>query len=149
MTFQFIYLVHVLLPAFKNKPAYAKTFRLIDLLLFQMRMEVDRISYIFGSFTRRRQSQEIGSAKRRSVEQKICHDRSNSTPHTTKKSEPQAPRAKSVYGIPFDESKYKCPLCQRVFVEPRVLPCLHTFCIRCLQELEANDSSWSDDSNGK
>lgn len=38
-------------------------------------MEVDRISYIFGSFSRRRQSQEIAS-KRRSVEnQKISHDR--------------------------------------------------------------------------
>lgn len=115
-------------------------------------MEVDRISYIFGSFTRRRQSQEMGSAKRRSIEPpKISHDRSNSTPHTSKRNNDQpSHRTKSVYDVPFDENRFRCPLCQRYYVEPRVLPCLHTFCIRCLREMEArNCVSLDKNSDGK
>lgn len=104
-------------------------------------MEVDRISYIFGSFSRRRQSQDLGSAKRRSIEPpKISHDRSNSTPHTTRRNEQPSHRTKSVYDVPFDENKFRCPICQRYYVDPRVLPCLHTFCIRCLREMEARSS---------
>ncbi|XP_044266934.1 tripartite motif-containing protein 45 isoform X1 [Tribolium madens] len=109
-------------------------------------MEIDRMSYIFGSFARRRQSQEVNSAKRRSIEPKISHDRSKSTPHTPKKAAPTSPRAKSICNVIVDDAKFKCPMCRRLFVEPRVLPCLHTFCLRCLQELEANDySNWGGD----
>lgn len=28
-----------------------------------------------------------------------------------------------------------CPLCHEMFVNPRLLPCLHTFCKRCLENL--------------
>lgn len=116
-------------------------------------LEIDNtMSYIFGSFARRRQSQEVGNAKRRSIEPtKISHDRSNSTPHTPKKALPSSTRARSVCNVIIDESKFKCPMCRRLFVEPKVLPCLHTFCLRCIQELEAHDySSWCDnESNGK
>lgn len=114
-------------------------------------MEVDHISYIFGSFSRRRQSHDVG-LKRRSIEQpKINHDRSKSTPHSSKKVEIAAPksRAKSVCNFILDESKYKCPMCQKHYIEPRVLPCLHTFCTRCLQELELNEIDTWNGSDGK
>lgn len=113
-------------------------------------MEVDQISYIFGSFTRRRQSHEVTSAKRRSIEQsRISHDRSKSTPHASEK-EKVSQRARSVCTFMVDGRDYKCPLCQKHYIEPRVLPCLHTFCTRCLQELEANESeAWNDISDCK
>ncbi|XP_050309635.1 tripartite motif-containing protein 45 [Anthonomus grandis grandis] len=111
-------------------------------------MDIDRISYIFGSFARRRQSNENGgSIKRRSIESgsRVSHERSRSSPIHTKK--PVAsPRAKSVIGSTLDEPKFKCPLCKSQFVEPRVLPCLHTFCLKCLTDLEQNHfAAWNDD----
>ncbi|XP_017777155.1 PREDICTED: tripartite motif-containing protein 45 [Nicrophorus vespilloides] len=109
-------------------------------------MEVDHISYIFGSFTRRRQSQDVSSAKRRSIEPaKYVHDRSKSAPHSGNSKNPSQnvelpSRARSICGqseSSIDEdNKYRCPKCSRHFLEPRVLHCLHTFCTKCLQELE-------------
>lgn len=121
-------------------------------LQFYIVMEIDHISYIFGSFTRRRQSQEVTSAKRRSIEQmKINHDRSKSTPHSSKKTDVILPRAKSVYNNntntnnnnnnKSDDNNYKCGICQKYFIEPRVLPCLHTFCTRCLQDIQLHHYS--------
>lgn len=34
-----------------------------------------------------------------------------------------------------------CPLCHEMFVNPRLLPCLHTFCKRCLENLVVPRSS--------
>lgn len=120
--------------------------------LISAMMEIDHISYIFGSFSRRRQSHDVSHSKRRSIDQsKINHDRSKSTPHPPKKGENSISktRAKSVCNFILDESKYKCPMCQKHYIEPRVLPCLHTFCTRCLQELEINElESWNDGSDG-
>jgi hypothetical protein len=31
-------------------------------------------------------------------------------------------------------SELKCSMCQREYSEPRLLPCLHSFCYRCLEE---------------
>ena len=31
----------------------------------------------------------------------------------------------------------KCPLCDEMFGEPKMLPCLHTFCLRCLEQFKA------------
>lgn len=119
---------------------------MISVISFSVpKMDIDRISYIFGSFARRRQSHEASSAKRRSIEstnKKIFHDRSKSTPHQqSKKTISVSPRARSVFELGFDESKFKCPLCKGTFVEPRVLPCLHTFCLKCIYELERREST--------
>ncbi|XP_035698592.1 tripartite motif-containing protein 2-like [Branchiostoma floridae] len=37
----------------------------------------------------------------------------------------------------LDEQSLTCPLCMLHFRDPRVLPCLHTFCRECLQEWAA------------
>ena len=29
----------------------------------------------------------------------------------------------------------ECPLCMHVFTDPRVLPCIHTFCLECLKRI--------------
>ena len=34
-----------------------------------------------------------------------------------------------------------CPLCHEMFANPRLLPCLHTFCKRCLENLVVPRSS--------
>ena len=34
-----------------------------------------------------------------------------------------------------------CPLCHEMFINPRLLPCLHTFCKRCLENLVVPRSS--------
>ncbi|KAJ8958948.1 hypothetical protein NQ318_019719, partial [Aromia moschata] len=111
-------------------------------------MDIDRISYIFGSFARRRQSHEAGSPKRRSIEppKKAFHDRSKSAPHQSRKTTMvTSPRAKSTIGLPVDEAKFKCPMCRRQYSDPRVIPCLHTFCLRCLQEMERREfTTWYD-----
>ncbi|XP_028568424.2 E3 ubiquitin-protein ligase TRIM45 [Podarcis muralis] len=33
-------------------------------------------------------------------------------------------------------SRSKCPLCAQLFSAPKILPCLHTFCTACLEQLE-------------
>ncbi|XP_069491872.1 E3 ubiquitin-protein ligase TRIM45 [Ambystoma mexicanum] len=33
-------------------------------------------------------------------------------------------------------SKTRCPLCTEPFTDPRILPCLHTFCMACIRQLE-------------
>ncbi|KAF5294163.1 hypothetical protein FQR65_LT10874 [Abscondita terminalis] len=102
-------------------------------------MEVDHMSYIFGSFTRRR-SQDVENVKRRSIEgSKISHDRSNSTPHTSKRIDIPISRTKSMCDYKQDNEIFRCTLCKQYFEEPRVLPCLHTFCTKCLLELEADE----------
>lgn len=103
-------------------------------------MEVEHISYIFGSFTRRRQSQEVGPQRSSSQPTKISHDRSKSAPHTSKQVQLPLPRAKSVCNYILDHTKFKCSLCRNLFIEPRVLPCLHTFCTACLRKLASNST---------
>ena len=34
-----------------------------------------------------------------------------------------------------------CSCCQGPFTDPRVLPCLHTFCLQCIKGLRKEDSS--------
>nr|CAD7463770.1 unnamed protein product [Timema tahoe] len=80
-------------------------------------MEVDHVAYIFGSFSRRRESQDVSAAKRRSLMQ---------GPTTS------SPRR---ILLADSSSKFLCPRCKREFKEPRVLPCLHTFCTACLHEV--------------
>jgi hypothetical protein len=33
-------------------------------------------------------------------------------------------------------SKLECSVCYQVFTDPRILPCGHTFCLKCLQDIE-------------
>ncbi|XP_023720662.1 tripartite motif-containing protein 45 isoform X3 [Cryptotermes secundus] len=35
------------------------------------------------------------------------------------------------------DQQFLCPLCQRQFTEPKVLPCLHSFCTACLHQLQS------------
>lgn len=104
-------------------------------------MEIEQFSYIFGSFSRRKQNQDFNASKRRSVESSkpsltIAHDRSKSNP------------AKSETNASLDIDKLKCPQCEKHFIEPRVLPCLHTFCTNCLQNLVTSSPSECDSSSG-
>ncbi|XP_054987495.1 tripartite motif-containing protein 45 isoform X1 [Sorex araneus] len=49
-----------------------------------------------------------------------------------------------------DAGKTRCPRCMRLFKAPRLLPCLHTVCTQCLEQLEpfsvvdvrGGDSGW-------
>ena len=38
-------------------------------------------------------------------------------------------------------SNLKCSICLELFNDPRVLPCLHTYCLKCLQGLVSNKKS--------
>lgn len=82
-----------------------------------MNMEVDNSAFIFGSFSRRRPTEEGASGKRRSGGAALAVGASP----------------------PNNADKYTCTLCRRPYSEPRVLPCLHTFCTRCLLELRHPD----------
>ncbi|XP_039376380.1 tripartite motif-containing protein 45 isoform X3 [Mauremys reevesii] len=33
-------------------------------------------------------------------------------------------------------ARTRCPLCTELFLAPKILPCLHTFCMACLEQLE-------------
>lgn len=171
-------------------------------------MEVDNVPYIFGSFSRRRHSQELNKSKRRSSEntgtsdsspnRKISLDsrervRSLSKPFLelfqhqkpekeiteedvyTKKSavrlalDEESPifektatfpriskktessfRSRSSFRTTFKEDldissnsqsddvkeDIYCFWCKKIYVEPRVLNCLHSFCTKCLCEIE-------------
>ncbi|KAL1490638.1 hypothetical protein ABEB36_013299 [Hypothenemus hampei] len=119
-------------------------------------MDIDRISYIFGSFSRiKRHNQDVN--KRCSVVEsthdsknnKIVHEKSRSSP--LRSSFRHNSRAKSVTTDSLlEDGKFKCPICKNQFVEPRVLPCLHTFCLKCLENLERDHiRAWNnDESNG-
>ncbi|XP_077663472.1 E3 ubiquitin-protein ligase TRIM45 isoform X2 [Eretmochelys imbricata] len=58
-------------------------------------------------------------------------------------------------------ARTRCPLCTELFLAPKILPCLHTFCMACLEQLEpfsvlgfqaedsdlTSDGSWLQDHN--
>ncbi|KOB74876.1 Tripartite motif-containing protein 45 [Operophtera brumata] len=106
-------------------------------------MEVDRIRYIFGSFTRKKD-------KRKSLEQSSI-SAGNSPLHG--KTRPIsnlniAPRT-SAYDVKERRKSVKewdCRLCGKGLAEPRVLACLHSFCTRCLQDLPQDGAEgWAED----
>ncbi|CAH1118013.1 unnamed protein product [Phaedon cochleariae] len=120
-------------------------------------MDIDRITYIFGSFARRRHltpsSSTSSSSKRRSAAVDPApqllphHDRCRSTPHQPKKQATAVkPREAEAARLEREAARLECPSCGRRYEDPRVLPCLHTFCLRCLEGMEEGGSAvWYDD----
>ncbi|XP_049871028.1 tripartite motif-containing protein 45 [Pectinophora gossypiella] len=116
-------------------------------------MEVDRILYIFGSFTRKKD-------KRKSVEQSSI-SAGNSPLRIPRSSRPvsQALSHQNINIAPrtsaYDDGRkvvkeWECGLCKKELVEPRLLGCLHSFCTRCLQSLhqEGEAEAWSEVDGG-
>ncbi|XP_073941347.1 E3 ubiquitin-protein ligase TRIM45 isoform X1 [Choristoneura fumiferana] len=111
-------------------------------------MEVDRILYIFGSFTRKKD-------KRKSFDQSSIS--AGNSPLRRPASTSIAPRT-SAYEevIEVKERKrheikqWNCRLCRKELAEPRLLACLHSFCTRCLQGLhqEGEAEVWSEVDGG-
>ncbi|CAH0381052.1 unnamed protein product [Bemisia tabaci] len=88
-------------------------------------MEVDMVPFIFGSFTRKNKtvSEDSGSSKRRSSE--------NETEQTTTLSSRKAKYRQ----FRIENGKMQCDVCNQEYMQPRTLPCLHTFCTNCLIRL--------------
>lgn len=109
-------------------------------------MEVDRILYIFGSFSRKRQE------RRKSLEPSSIS--AGNSPLKCKNSRPASQNTSIARTSVYDKIKLKdweCGICRRELVEPRLLGCLHSFCTRCLQDLNHEDEIqvWEDIDGGK
>ncbi|XP_068621523.1 E3 ubiquitin-protein ligase TRIM45 [Battus philenor] len=112
-------------------------------------MEVDRIMYIFGSFSRKKQD------RRKSLEPSSIS--AGNSPLHQKGSRP-ASQSLCVGLRPssYTEGKksrvkdWECALCKRELVEPRLLGCLHSFCTRCLQGLHREEEveAWNEVDDG-
>ncbi|XP_047987106.1 tripartite motif-containing protein 45 [Leguminivora glycinivorella] len=107
-------------------------------------MEVDRILYIFGSFTRKKD-------KRKSLEQSSIS--AGNSPLRRPNSIP--PRTSAYEDVKEDRKRHEvkqwnCGLCRKELAEPRLLACLHSFCTRCLQGLpqEGEAECWSEIDGG-
>ncbi|KAG6454003.1 tripartite motif-containing protein 45 [Manduca sexta] len=110
-------------------------------------MEVDRILYIFGSFSRKKQD------KRKSLEPSSIS--AGNSPLHAKAQRPLsqslaiAPRTSAYFEASRRKSHLKewnCGICRKELVEPRLLACLHSFCTRCLQGMhqEGEAEVWSE-----
>ncbi|KAI8512716.1 hypothetical protein Bbelb_093550 [Branchiostoma belcheri] len=42
----------------------------------------------------------------------------------------------------FDDKFLTCAVCQEIYTDPRVLPCLHTFCAKCLEKWRKGESQF-------
>ena len=47
----------------------------------------------------------------------------------------------SAYVIKMEGLSFKCSVCLELYNDPRVLPCLHTFCLKCINGFSNRDSS--------
>nr|XP_012548334.1 tripartite motif-containing protein 45 isoform X1 [Bombyx mori] len=102
-------------------------------------MEVDRILYIFGSFTRKKD-------KRKSLEpSSISAGNSPLRTRPASQSLSIAPRT-SAYDKKDVMKEWICGICRKELVEPRLLGCLHSFCTSCLQGLHQEGACelWSE-----
>lgn len=111
-------------------------------------MEVDRILYIFGSFSRKRQD------RRKSLEPSSIS--AGNSPLKAKTSRPSsqnlviAPRTSAYGSRKIRIKEWECGICRKELVEPRLLACLHSFCTRCLQDLQFDeDGVWENVDKGR
>ena len=44
-------------------------------------------------------------------------------------------REQEQYNVTLNHDDFYCKYCRKQYMEPKVLPCLHTFCTKCLNEL--------------
>ncbi|GBP87198.1 hypothetical protein EVAR_64648_1 [Eumeta japonica] len=123
-------------------------------------MEVDRVLYIFGSFTRKKTESKRKSLQPSSVSagNSPLHlplrsrSYSNSRPKSiTDDGDLEIRPRTSAYESPaqgerFDSEEWECSICRKYLAEPRLLACLHSFCTRCLQSLpqEGETEIWKD-----
>ncbi|XP_061708178.1 E3 ubiquitin-protein ligase TRIM45 isoform X1 [Cydia pomonella] len=109
-------------------------------------MEVDRILYIFGSFTRKKD-------KRKSFEQSSI-SAGNSPLRRPNSIAPRTSAYEDVKEVKerkrHEVKQWNCGLCRKELAEPRLLACLHSFCTRCLQGLpqEGEAEGWSEIDGG-
>ncbi|CAG5048314.1 unnamed protein product [Parnassius apollo] len=113
-------------------------------------MEVDRILYIFGSFSRKKQD------RRKSLEPSSI-SAGNSPLHLQKSARPASQSlCVGLRASAYNEGRksrvkdWECSLCKKELVEPRLLGCLHSFCTRCLQGLprEEEIDVWNEVDDG-
>ncbi|XP_078667717.1 E3 ubiquitin-protein ligase TRIM71-like [Branchiostoma floridae x Branchiostoma belcheri] len=43
----------------------------------------------------------------------------------------------------FDEKFLTCAVCEEIYTDPRVLPCLHTFCAKCLEKWRKGETQFT------
>lgn len=103
-------------------------------------MEVDRIFYIFGSFSRKKQD------RRKSLEQTSVSAGNSPMKVRSRPGSQNMPARTSAYQLDNVVREWECGVCKKELVEPRLLACLHSFCTRCLQglPLEGESENWSD-----
>jgi len=53
----------------------------------------------------------------------------------------------SPFGAKRLDDLIRCPLCAKVLHSARVLPCSHTLCMRCIEELETQHSAVDEQSS--
>lgn len=111
-------------------------------------MEVNRIMYIFGSFTRKKQD------RRKSLEPSSIS--AGNSPLHQNCTRPASQSLCVGLRSSFEDRKsrvkdWECGLCKKELVEPRLLGCLHSFCTRCLQGLrrEEEEDAWNVVDDGK
>lgn len=114
-------------------------------------MEVDRILYIFGSFTRKKDKRKSLDQSSISAGNSPLHGKTRpiSNLNIAPRTSAYDVKGTSAYELKGRKSvkEWDCKLCGKGLAEPRVLACLHSFCTRCLQDMpqEGAVEVWAED----